>query len=410
VPLTPGARTANSRGVITSRLLIGLFAVVATVACSAQPSLSEYNSNGSKKKGDKSSSSSGILGEDGEDGEDGTTNPAVCAPNPANVEVPGNGCDDDGDGTVDNAPTCDGSAAGSAQDPKDFARTLGLCKFADASKPDDWGVVSVRYTNGFGAAGAPAAAQYSSLGKFGDVLKPREGSRLGVLSTGVAQEYNGGAGTTFKRGIIAERAGVGTLPPGFPKATGSCDVADDVHDVAGVHIEIKVPRNATGFSFDFNFMSGEWPEFVCSRFNDGFIAFLQSEKTKDNISFDKQGGSVSVNNGFFDRCTPNTQTGCAGSQTKVAACPGGADELRGTGFFAMDDYCGGKQSVGGGATGWLTSKAPVRGGEIIKLDFLIWNTGDSDLDSSVLLDHFTWLADGVPVSTGTDRSPPVVVK
>jgi hypothetical protein len=394
----------------TPRLLIGLVAVVATVACSAQPALSEYNSDGTRKNSGKKTGSSGILGENGDDPSEGDGTKVVCAPNPANVEVPGNGCDDDGDGTVDNAPVCDSSVAGSAQDPKDFAKTLGLCKFADAQKADDWGVVAVRYTNGFGSAGAPAAAQYSSLGKFGDVLKPREGGRLGVLSTGVAQEYNGAAGATFKRANIGERSGTGSLPPGFPKATGSCDVASDVHDVAGVHIEIKVPRNATGFSFDFNFMSGEWPEFVCSRFNDGFIAYLQSEKTKDNISFDKQGGSVSVNNGFFDRCTPNTQTGCAGKQTKVAACPGGADELRGTGFFALDDYCGGKESVGGGATGWLTSKAPVRGGETIQLDFLIWNTGDSDLDSSVLLDHFTWLADGVPVSTGTDRSPPVVVK
>lgn len=27
-----------------------------------------------------------------------------CAPNPANAEIPGNACDDDGDGTVDNPP------------------------------------------------------------------------------------------------------------------------------------------------------------------------------------------------------------------------------------------------------------------------------------------------------------------
>jgi hypothetical protein len=70
----------------------------------------------------------------------------------------------------------------------------------------------------------------------------------------------------------------------------------------------------------------------------------------------------------------------------------------------MDDYCGGKQSVGGGATGWLTSKAPVRGGEIIQLDFLIWNTGDTALDSSVLIDNFTFIVDGV-VEIGTDRPP-----
>jgi hypothetical protein len=47
-------------------------------------------------------------------------------------------------------------------------------------------------------------------------------------------------------------------------------------------------------------------------------------------------------------------------------------------------------SSGGGATGWLTSTAPVTPGETITLEFIIWDTGDNQYDSSVLLDYLTW--------------------
>ena len=47
-------------------------------------------------------------------------------------------------------------------------------------------------------------------------------------------------------------------------------------------------------------------------------------------------------------------------------------------------------STSGGGTSWLTSQAPVAAGEVISLEFLIWDTGDESYDSSVLLDNFTW--------------------
>jgi len=120
-----------------------------------------------------------------------------------------------------------------------------------------------------------------------------------------------------------------------------------------------------------------------------------------NVSFDSMNNPVSVNNGFFDRCTPSTQTGCMGTSNKTAACPGGPGELAGTGFDNQGSYCGGN-STGGGATGWLTTKAAVKGGDTITLQFIIWDTGDQSWDSSVLVDNFQWSA--VPGS-GTTRPP-----
>src|SRR5690348_4331465 len=67
--------------------------------------------------------------------------PFVCNPNPANYDVPGNGCDDDGDGTVDNTPTCDTGLALTGP-AGDMAKALGLCQAADSTH---WGIVSAKY-------------------------------------------------------------------------------------------------------------------------------------------------------------------------------------------------------------------------------------------------------------------------
>lgn len=350
--------------------------------------------------GDPDGGSGGIFAEGG-------PGSMPCAPNPANYEVPGNGCDDNADGKVDNVPTCDTGLAVTG-DANAFVNALGLCQKGDATH---WGVISAAYTQGYGMTAAPAAGQHGILAKYGSVVKPREGASLGVLSSGWAREFDEASGSTalFKDNWKT-MTGSGAVPPGFPKSAAGCAMLlPDVHDVISLKLQIKVPANAQGFQIDFNFHSGEWPEFVCTTFNDGFIAYLTSSAFNggkpDNISFDSKNNAVSVNNGFFDRCTPNTKTGCAGflGSPPTAACPGGTAELGGTGFAALTgDGCGDpQQNSSGGATGWLTSHAPVKGGETITLELMVWDTGDSKLDSLVLLDNLTW-SQG-PVTTNTDR-------
>ena len=79
--------------------------------------------------------------------------------------------------------------------------------------------------------------------------------------------------------------------------------------------------------------------------------------------------------------------------------------LRGAGQWCSG-YPGTKKqsSANGGATGWLTSTAPVQAGETFTLEFMIWDTGDPFLDSSVLIDNFTWVEGQVAVSTGRPPS------
>jgi hypothetical protein len=367
--------------------------------------------SGAPANGDASTSSSGgnLFG-------DASTPPPppmgdACPPCSAeNVNLASSACDLDCSGTAAPPAPCDrGLAYGGPA--TDFAKAIGICQMADATH---WGLVSASYTRGYDSTDAPAAGQHGILGGFGTFMKPQEGANLAVLSSGFAYPCDdasatascigSGSGDPYFKGGVPMYDGNGTPPPGYPKSNSACPLAPDIHDTIGVTLQIKTPANARGFSFDFDFLSGEWPEFVCTNFNDSFVAWLDSAAWAGtagdlNISWDAKGRPVSVNNGFFGQCTPNTQTGCSGGNTQTAACPGGETNLLGTGFFNVGTYCGGTMSTGGGATGWLTTKAPVKGGETITLQFIIWDTGDQAYDSSVILDNFKWY--GTPTTTGT---------
>lgn len=331
----------------------------------------------------------------------------TCVEDAANFDVPGNGCDDDGDGVVDNVTHCDSGIVVTG-DANAFAKALGICKTLSSESEAGWGLLSAEFTDGFGKSDPPPM-QHGILPKFGKVLKPTEGNSLGVLSTGYAREYNGTRGVdAFKDGQTMQPNIGAEIPPGYPKSAANCPAADSVNDVVGVKLRFRVPRNAKGIRFEFNFHSGEWPEYVCTRFNDGFVAMLSSKAfnggVPENISFDSLNNPVSVNNAFFDRCTPQSTVGCQAEQRNVAACPGGTSELGGTGFGEPErTYCGFTKSVPGGATGWLRSQAPLEPGEVATIQFIIWDTGDHNYDSSVLLDNMTF--EPLPVEANTVRPP-----
>ena len=400
-----------SRRSISIITVVGLFTLA---ACSA-PAPSTFGS-GAKKKSSGTDPTTGTFGDGTDNSSSSSANTTgTCVPTKGNAEIPGNNCDDDADGTIDNVAVCDTQLTGDGS-PEDFARSMGICQTAASN---GYGLVSAKFTRGYQRDDLPKAQQHGILPKFGNVLKPREGQQLGVLSTGFAQEYDGSPGAAFgsdSNGMdwwdSQRNPGNGTAPPGYPKPADTCPIASGVNDLIDLRLELKAPPNATGIKFDFNFHSGEWPVFICSPFNDGFIAYLSAKGfnngTPENISFDSKNNPVSVNNGFFDRCTAGAQTGCdPRAKPGISTCPGGPDELAGTGFGTTGQFCpGGGTSVSGGATGWLSSQAPVTAGETFTLDLMIWDTGDGELDSSVLLDNFQWVGGKVVVtSTGRPSGP-----
>jgi hypothetical protein len=170
-----------------------------------------------------------------------------------------------------------------------------------------------------------------------------------------------------------------------------------INDAIALEIVIRAPTNANSFSFDFNFYTYEYQTYVCSMYNDSFVTLLYSQSpdvpADHNISFDSQRNSVSVNNGFVEVCEPFTYRGTRNGMevTREFPCQQGTQELLGTGFD-VNPYLPEEGASFHAATGWLRTQANIVPGEELTLRFAIWDTGDQALDSTVLLDGFTWAA------------------
>jgi hypothetical protein len=142
---------------------------------------------------------------------------------------------------------------------------------------------------------------------------------------------------------------------------------------------------------------------VCTTFNDQYIALVNPPpegSINGNVSFDSQNNPVSVNLAFFDVCNSCEPwaANCFGSCPPVPTpcCPSGGTELIGTGFD-------GSWFNEGGGTDWLVTTSPIAAGATFTVRFAIWDTGDSALDSTVLIDNFRW--SGQPGDVGTVEVP-----
>lgn len=290
--------------------------------------------------------------------------------------------DEDCDGVIDNAPTaCDRNIAPADFDAIHGAHAIDLC--AKASPGDrKWGVLSAQYVRGDGSPAEPSPA-VGVLDSFGPNVRPQGGTRLLVLSSGRARiaRWPGACNADS-----CKNYGSGAAPPGFPQDNPACPPSANINDDIALELVIRTPTNATGYEFAFKFYTFEYPEFVCDSFNDQFVALATPAppgSLNGNLSFDSVGNPVSVNISFFEVCE---------------GCPLGPDELEGTGFGLWNDA---------GATGWLRTRAPVTGGEELKLRFMIFDTGDERLDSTALVDGFKWIANGgtVPLETAPVEDP-----
>jgi hypothetical protein len=216
-------------------------------------------------------------------------------------------------------------------------------------------------------------------------------------------------------GQSCDNATNGPPPAGFPQAVPGCPVDTTIHDDIALEVKLRSPTNATGYKFNFKFYSYEFPEFVCTNFNDQFVALANPApqgSINGNISFDSQSHPVSVNIAFFDVCDPaglslfaaqckpgQNPGGAACPKPPNPYCPSGKSDLLGTN---MDGPPG---MLDAGATSWLQTSAPVKGGDDVSIRFTIWDTGDHNLDSSVLIDAFEWIANGGTVKVGTVKPP-----
>lgn len=315
--------------------------------------------------------------------------------------------DEDCDMQIDNVlPTCDDGIAIGATDPFLGAQAIDICQKATPADKK-WGVLEAAYVRANGnLSPAPLVQQWGIKPSFGANVHPQGGTRMLALSSGRARDA-GDAGAC--NGISCTSNYGGTAPPNFPQDVPGCLGGTDVHDDVALQLKLRAPKNATGYSFNFKFYSFEFPEWICTEYNDQFIALVNpppAGSINGNISFDSLNNPVSVNIAFFDVCDQASKSQWAANcfigscpPEPNPYCPSGPAQLQGTGFDTWDTF-----GYGGG-TSWLKTQAPVTGGQELTIRFAIWDTGDDAYDSTTLIDNFQWIATGGTVAVGTEPIP-----
>lgn len=149
------------------------------------------------------------------------------------------------------------------------------------------------------------------------------------------------------------------------------------NDYAELRLKVTVPEWAKSLSYDFAFFTTEYPAYYGKRYNDMFIAWLESKKWTGNVSFDEMGNPISLNAGFLN--FKDAEKGTLNDPDCLGGCS--APELHGS---CMKQHAG---------TKWLRTKLGVTPGEEIELIFAMIDLGDPILDSFVLLDNFRWHCD-----------------
>ncbi len=187
----------------------------------------------------------------------------------------------------------------------------------------------------------PAAVSTTRLAGF-----PRSGSSFAILSTGnasLADDPNN-----------APDSGSESRGPAIRGA----------RDVVIMRIDLQIPRGANCLSFNFRFLSEEYPEFTGQAYNDAFIAEIDrsdwsAATTEDptiraprNFAFDRDGNPIRINR--------------AGVETMRRR------NAKGTTFD--------------GATRLLRASTPITSGRH-RLYLSIFDQGDRIYDSAVFLDN-----------------------
>lgn len=168
----------------------------------------------------------------------------------------------------------------------DITPTRNARALADALEPTGGGIADAQFLT-FPPTGPggqePLGVSTTPLPGF-----PRPGLTFPILTTGdvnnvVKPNKNGDTGADL----------------GGPNFQG-----DSSFDVTALRVTANVPAGADCLSFEFKFLSEEFPEFVNAGFNDGFLAEIgqstwttngQTVSAPNNFAFDSQGQRITVN-------------------------------------------------------------------------------------------------------------------
>jgi hypothetical protein len=176
--------------------------------------------------------------------------------------------------------------------------------------------------------------------------------------------------------------GVGDCSDSLPEPWQAGAPADDL---VWLSFEVEVPELVQGYGVDLAWFTAEYPERIDAPANDLFVWWQTSEAFTGNVAT-LEGAVLSVT-----EATPLVlNSGLSGEDP----------ELVGSGYEGLiDTPCtidGVEldQCPRGASTGWLHLAAPVTGGESITVALALFDLGDPDIDTAVLLDRFRWTCQG----------------
>ncbi len=378
--------------------------------------------------------------------------------NPGAVEVLGNGIDDNCNGKQDffdflDTTSCDAQLASNSNTATDYAKALGICRTAGPALPlsgKTWGLIEAQLLRADGSALGDMTAK--SIRNIVGNLQPAntEGQKAVLLSTGIASDKtqnNPGPNVVFPSTFPNNTHNPGStvdisacnsalcikdwfttanaplkaanqLPVAPNCGKGDAGQPTKANDSVMLELKLRAPTNAKAFSINSYFISTEFPQYVCSDFNDQFLVLVDTPKPTSpipnpvdkNLMFFNDGKglwpigiNIAAGTALFNVCDLACATdptkgsvGHAGNKSVSAqSCSLGAGQLVNTGWGANSTAC-----PDGGGSFWLTTSGNVIPGDVVTLRIVIWDVGDTNYDSMAVLDGFKWLLNAT--SPGTD--------